>query len=149
MSNPNGKTITTSELRRLRSDNSAFLLLDVLPKAQFDKDHIAGAKNAPFEAIDFLTTVAKVAGNKGKKIVVYCTGVTCNASTNAAKALTVAGYTDVHAYEGGIAEWRSQEKTGKPDATATATDGGAQKGKPAAAEREATAGGRERGEGNP
>jgi rhodanese-related sulfurtransferase len=115
MSNSNTKTISLSELRRLRSANTDLLLLDVLSKQQFGKDHIEGAKNAPFEGSDFLPTVARAAGSKSKKIVVYCSGESCKSSHNAAQALTAAGYTDVLAYEGGIAEWRSHEKIDRKD----------------------------------
>ncbi len=115
MSTINTKTITTSELRRLRSGNTDMLLLDVLTKEQFGKDHIEGAKNVPFGNAEFLPAVARAAGSKSKKIVVYCTGETCKSSSNAAKALTDAGYTDVHAYEGGITEWRSNEKVDRKD----------------------------------
>lgn len=107
MSNPTPKTITKSKLQQLRGGRSDLLLLDVLPKAQFAKDHIEGAKNAPFDAADFLPTVARLAASKSKPIVVYCTSEACNTSTKAAKALTDAGYTDVLVYAGGISEWRS------------------------------------------
>jgi rhodanese-related sulfurtransferase len=104
------KTITTSELRRLRSAKTDMLLVDVLSKEQFAKDHIEGAKNVPFDGADFLPAMARAASSKSKKIVVYCAGSSCTTSSNAAKALTGAGYTDVHTFEGGLAEWRSSEK---------------------------------------
>jgi rhodanese-related sulfurtransferase len=104
------KTITTSELRRLRSAKTDMLLVDVLSKEQFAKDHIEGAKNVPFDGTDFLPAIARAAGNKQKKIVVYCTGSTCTTAEEAAKALTTAGYSDIHMFAGGLAEWRSAEK---------------------------------------
>jgi len=104
------KTITTSELRRLRSAKTDMLLVDVLSKEQFAKDHIEGAKNVPFDHAEFLSSIARAAGTKQKKIVVYCAGASCTTSGEAAKALTGAGYTDVHTFEGGLAEWRSSEK---------------------------------------
>lgn len=104
------KTITCSDLRRLRSAKTDMLLVDVLSKEQFAKDHIEGAKNVPFDGADFLPAIARAAGTKQKKIVVYCAGTSCSTSGDAAKALTGAGYTDVHTFEGGLAEWRSSEK---------------------------------------
>lgn len=102
------KSIETTELRRLRSTNSEMLLLDVLPKDKFDKDHIERAINAPLESNDFLGTVAKAAGRKDKKIVVYCSDAGCNASSKAASKLTAAGYGDVTTYEGGLGAWRNE-----------------------------------------
>ena len=61
------KTITTSELRRLRSAKTDMLLVDVLAKEQFAKDHIEGAKNVPFDGADFLPSMARAASNKSKK----------------------------------------------------------------------------------
>lgn len=102
------KTIQTTELRRLRSTKSEMLLVDVLPKDKFDKDHIDGAINAPLESPTFLETVEKAAGRKDKKIIVYCSGVGCNASAKAASKLTAAGYGDVTTYEGGLSAWRNE-----------------------------------------
>lgn len=99
-------TIHTNELRRLRSMKSELLLVDVLPKDAFDKDHIEGAINAPLDGADFLATVEKAAGRKDKKIVVYCSGVGCDASGKAATKLKAAGYSDVTTYEGGVSGWR-------------------------------------------
>lgn len=111
MSNSTVKTITTSELRGLRRAHTDMILVDVLSKEQFGKDHIEGAKNIPFGAADFLPGIARAASTKDKKIVVYCSGSSCKTSDNAAKALVAAGYTDVHAFEGGLADWRSSEKS--------------------------------------
>ncbi len=122
------KTITTSELRRLRSAKTDMLLVDVLAKEQFAKAHIEGAKNVPFDGADFLPSMARAAGNKSKKIVVYGAGSAGSTSSDAAKALTTAGYTDVHTFEGGLAEWRSAEKgarSGDDKATAMHAEAGA------------------------
>jgi rhodanese-related sulfurtransferase len=122
------KTITTSELRHLRSAKTDMLLVDVLAKEQFAKDHIEGAKNVPFDGADFLPSMARAASNKSKKIVVYGAGSSGSTSSDAAKALTAAGYTDVHTFEGGLAEWRSAEKgarSGDDKATAMHAEAGA------------------------
>lgn len=108
------KNISTVELRTLIQGQSDFLLLDVLKKEQFAKDHIEGARNVPAEGADFLPAVAKAAGAKSKKIVVYCADASCSASRTSAEKLAVAGYTDVATYKGGLAAWRRPEAIAKP-----------------------------------
>lgn len=130
-------TINTTELRRLRSMKTEMLLVDVLPKDKFDKDHIEGAQNVPLESPDFLSKVEQAAGRKDKKIVVYCADASCDASTRAATKLAAAGYGDVTAYKGGIAAWRQDaaEPQRKPEVTGVGSAAGqapAAKDKPAA-----------------
>lgn len=106
----NNKTISTSELQQLSHDKSDFLLLDVLTKAQFDKDHIEGARNVPFESAEFVAAVGRAAGSKTRMIVVYCSGTSCGTSAKAATALTAAGHGDVRTYQGGLEAWRAEKK---------------------------------------
>jgi rhodanese-related sulfurtransferase len=106
----NNKTISTSELQQLRHGKTDFFLLDVLPKAQFDKDHIDGAHNVPFESPDFVAAVGRAAGAKTRKLVVYCSGTACGTSSKAAAALTAAGHGDVRTYEGGLEAWNAEKK---------------------------------------
>lgn len=98
--------LTTIELEALRSSGVDFLLLDVNSKVCFDDDHIDGAQNVPGDSPEFAALVASVAGGKGRKIVVYCADRSCDAATQAAYQLAGTGYTDVVAYEGGLAAWR-------------------------------------------
>ena len=130
-------TINTNELRRLRSMKTEMLIVDVLPKDKFDKDHIEGAQNVPLDSPDFLSKVEQAAGRKDKKIVVYCADAACDASAKAAAKLAAAGYGDVTAYKGGIAAWRQDaaEPVGKPEVAgvgSTASTTPAAKDKPAA-----------------
>ncbi|MEO6595421.1 MAG: rhodanese-like domain-containing protein [Planctomycetota bacterium] len=107
------KTISTEKLRHLRKSSEGFLLIDVLPKESFDKDHIPGARNVPLDTADFSAAVAHTAsGSKARKIVLYCSGPECDASTEAAKLLMAGGFTNIVEYEGGMSEWnlRKQQK---------------------------------------
>ncbi len=112
------KTIHTEQLRSLLQSESSCLVLDVLPKVAFDKDHIEGAHNVPMDSPNFLRDVERLAGTKSKKIVVYCGSDACGTSGDAAKKLTAAGHSDVVRYEGGIAAWRAQDTEGKAPPTA-------------------------------
>jgi rhodanese-related sulfurtransferase len=113
------KTINTEQLRSLLQSKSSCLVLDVLPKVAFDKDHIEGAQNVPMDSPNFLRDVERLAGTKSKKIVVYCASDACGTSGDAAKKLTAAGHSDVVKYEGGIAAWRAQESGTKEPVAAS------------------------------
>ena len=105
------KTITTEKLQSLRKGAEGFLLIDVLPKADFDKDHIPGARNVPLDSQDFAGAVAeKASGSKARKVVLYCAGPQCDASSKAAKMLMASGFTSVIKYEGGLASWNESKK---------------------------------------
>ncbi|MBL8752389.1 MAG: rhodanese-like domain-containing protein [Planctomycetes bacterium] len=105
------KTITTEKLQSLRKGAEGFLLVDVLSKEQFAQDHIPGARNVPLDTFDFAHAVAeKAAGSKARKVVLYCSGPTCDASSKAAKMLVESGFTNVIEYEGGLASWNESKK---------------------------------------
>ena len=104
------KTLSYDQLKKMIDDNQNFLLVDVLPKDSFEKAHISDAVNIPLSETDFVNQVEQAAGNKNRKVVVYCASSECPASHNAAEKLDEAGFKDVSAYEGGIREWL--EKSG-------------------------------------
>jgi len=104
------KTISTEKLRSLRKSTEGFLLIDVLSKERFDKDHIPGARNVPLDSKDFLQAVAqKASGSKNRKVVLYCGGPECDASSKAAQMLVAGGFTKVLEYEGGLASWNESQ----------------------------------------
>lgn len=105
------KTISTEKLQTLRKNATGFLLIDVTSKESFEKDHIPGARSVPLEEGDFAAAVAeKASGSKGRKIVLYCSGSGCDASTKAMKKLIDDGFTSVLAYEGGLAAWNASKQ---------------------------------------
>lgn len=105
------KTITTDTLQKLRKGNDDFLLIDVVDKASFAKDHIPGARNVPITEDDFAYAVAtKASGSRTRKMVLYCAGPHCDASTKAVTMLVAKGFTNVCEYEGGLAEWNEHKQ---------------------------------------
>jgi rhodanese-related sulfurtransferase len=78
------------------------LLVDVSPTADFEKGHIAGAKNVQLSQFDADNKVlAKV---RELPVVVACrTGA---ASSGAAKKLVKAGFKQVYWLDGGVAAWQ-------------------------------------------
>jgi rhodanese-related sulfurtransferase len=96
------KEITYEQFMALRSSHDPFVLLDVLGTASYETGHIPGAKSLPVKNITRESAGALLPAKS--KVVVYCAGFTCHASTKAAVMLTGFGY-DVLDYKGGKQEW--------------------------------------------
>ena len=105
------KTISTEKLQSMRKGAEGFLLLDVLSKELFAADHIPGARNVPLDTENFCKAVAeKAAGSKTRKVVLYCKGADCDASSKGVKLLVDGGFTNVFEYEGGLASWNESKR---------------------------------------
>jgi len=104
------KTITTEKLKSLRKSTEGFLLIDVVAKEGFAKDHIPGAFNVPLASDDFVRAVAlKASGSKTRKVVLYCDNSKCDASSKAVQMLVDDGFTNVIEYEGGLSSWNESK----------------------------------------
>lgn len=81
------------------------IVLNVLPEADYVKLHIEGSENLPLgpNVDDFVKKVDKKYG-KSKFFITYCSGWTCNAGPNAAKALQASGF-KANDYAGGMQDW--------------------------------------------
>lgn len=77
------------------------ILINVLPTDYYDDCHIEGSINIPLE--DLAQRIKQY--DKDDYIVLYCARYSCSASRNAWHKVHDMGYTNVWAYEGGIAEW--------------------------------------------
>jgi rhodanese-related sulfurtransferase len=80
---------------------SGLALVNVLNPDVFDEKHIPNSVNIPLSEIDQFERRF----SKEKDIVVYCASADCDASRRAASALSQRGFSNVSAYEGGIADW--------------------------------------------
>jgi len=79
-----------------------FALISVLNKKHHDDCHIPGSVWVPF------ADIAQYAQNnidKNAEIILYCNNYMCSTSGFARKKLADLGFTNVFAYEGGVAEW--------------------------------------------
>lgn len=94
--------ITREELLSAMSKGT-ITLIEALPAAHYDAEHLPGAINVPAE----LTAqgAARIAPDLHRTVVVYCSGPGCGRSTATAAALTRFGYPDVRVYVGGKADW--------------------------------------------
>ena len=95
------KAVAPAQLTALINRQDA-LLVDVSPAADFEKGHIAGAKNVQLSAFDADNKIlAKV---RDLPVVVACRSG--NASTAAARKLAKAGFKQVYWLDGGVAAWQ-------------------------------------------
>ena len=98
------KALRPAQLTALLNRDNA-LLVDLSPAAEFEKGHIAGARNiAPSQ---FDPEHKQLARARDLPIVVACRSG--QASMAAAARLRKAGFTNVHWLEGGIAAWQQAD----------------------------------------
>jgi thiosulfate/3-mercaptopyruvate sulfurtransferase len=104
--------IGAETLNKWLTGKKEVILIDTLPKEEFDKTHIKGAINSPMPKTEKeLTpydkkTILNAAGeDKEKTIVVYCGFTACRRSHWGAKILVEDGYKNVYRYPGGITGW--------------------------------------------
>jgi len=107
-------TMIAQDLQQEMEEDRHLLVLNVRSTEEFEEGHIPGSHNIPQDAPDFLKQVADLTGSRDRRIVVHCSGITCDASAKALEALTRAGFTNVHRFEGGMADWK---KAGFPVVT--------------------------------
>ena len=96
----------TGRLKEMLQREREMELINVLPKDQFEKEHIPGSINIPVGANDFADRVQDAVGTKKKTVVVYCASEECDASPKAARMLDDAGFRRVYDYEAGMSAWR-------------------------------------------
>lgn len=105
------KSISRDDLKQMNeTEHEDFVLINVLPRDAFNREHIRTSINVPVEEPSFLEQVEAVAGGKDRKLVVYCANFDCDASPKAAKKLEDAGFTQVYDYEGGTEDWFKQKR---------------------------------------
>lgn len=110
---PGGRVITTAELVGLAGGGQRFLLLDVLGGAQRLPNAVRAVPAAQAGSFDdavqddFDDYLWRATGGDFEMpIVLYCAGVQCWMSYNAALRAINLGYEDVRWYRGGIEAWQ-------------------------------------------
>jgi rhodanese-related sulfurtransferase len=97
------KSISKEHLKRMMDSGERFVLLDVRSKADYDKEHITGAKSLP---LDEISAKAQQMLKPSDQIIVYCDSYVCSASASAYNILMRMGYGSVRDFKGGIREWK-------------------------------------------
>jgi len=93
-------------MEREKPDNEhrseGYALVNVLPREEFEKEHIRHSINIPVDdAGEFENRF-----DKNKEIVVYCASFDCDASPKAAEELIKRDFEKVYDYEGGLKDWK-------------------------------------------
>ncbi|MEV7550460.1 rhodanese-like domain-containing protein [Amycolatopsis sp. NPDC089917] len=101
--------ITRAELSSA-VEAGAVVVVDTMPVAYFEKEHLPAARNIPGfpyeQAAEFTDQLApSVLPDKAAAIVVYCANTPCRNSEFVGRRLLEIGYTDVRKYREGIEDW--------------------------------------------
>jgi rhodanese-related sulfurtransferase len=96
--------VSRDELRRLIDGGETFALVDALSPTSYAASHLPGAINIPPEWVD--ERARRRIPDRSTKVVVYCSGPTCESSLEVAERLIELGYRDVGHYAEGKSGWR-------------------------------------------
>lgn len=99
--------VTTRQVQELRNAQPPAAVLDVRIPEDFAVEHIAGALNLCVFEAGFVDEVRRQVPDLAQPVVVYGFGSPSMESTEAARRLIESGYSSVHNYPGGLAEWKS------------------------------------------
>lgn len=95
------RIMNRNEVRRL-IDREAAQLVEVLPRREYEDEHIAGALHIPLRELD---RRARDELDPSRPVIVYCNDFLCDMSPRAAERLTQLGFTDVYDYVPGKVDW--------------------------------------------
>lgn len=93
-------------------DKGEFIIVDVRSALEFETIHVKKAVHIPMSNILFERKLKVLsAKNPGKKIAVYCNGITSIKSYNAVERAVNAGMHTVYAFDAGIPSWANAYPT--------------------------------------
>jgi rhodanese-related sulfurtransferase len=94
--------ISRDELREALASGTV-TLVDALPAAYYDQQHLPGAVN--LVESDVAAKAGALLPDTSATIVTYCSNAACGNSQAVANRLGQLGYTDVRKYREGIQDW--------------------------------------------
>ena len=97
------KEITRAGLAEALFSRQPPIVVEALPRRNYDAGHIPTARPLPMDELARLAP--ELAPDKEAAIVVYCSGPTCRNSHQAAEFLAGHGYRNVAVFTGGKADW--------------------------------------------
>lgn len=100
--------ILNKEQLEKKLENGDAVVVNVLAREKFARQHIPGSVNVPISAEDFIRRMERHINERNQDVVVYCAGFDCDASTKAAEKLEKAGYKRVYDFKGGMQEWTDE-----------------------------------------
>jgi len=101
--------LVTVDQARTWNDNAIWV--DARPDEEFARDHVPGALSLNEDRWNELLPQFLAAWSPGKKVVVYCSSLSCNASREVARRLRKeAQLPDVFVLEGGWEAWLKKNR---------------------------------------
>jgi rhodanese-related sulfurtransferase len=101
--------LVTVDQARTWSDNAIWV--DARPDEEFERDHVPGALSLNEDRWNELLPQFLAGWSPGKKVVVYCSSLSCNASREVARRLRKeAQLPDVFVLEGGWEAWLKKNR---------------------------------------
>jgi rhodanese-related sulfurtransferase len=100
---PGTVAVSVEEASALHQQGVPFV--DVRSARQYSKRHIAGAAHLDLNN-GFTAGALQQVAAKDEPLVIYCNGVMCSRSSRACEQAVGWGFTKVHYFRGGIADWR-------------------------------------------
>lgn len=94
--------INRDDVRR-KIDAGAAIVVEALPPAYYEQEHLPGALNVPMDDVD--TLAPTLLPDKAAEVIVYCASSPCRNSGIVARRLAELGYTTVFDYDGGKEDW--------------------------------------------
>lgn len=98
------KTINAEDVKKKIDDGDNFTLINVLTRDSYEKEHISGSINIPYQDIAKHSKEL----DKDEEIIVHCSDEFCDASSIAYQKLNKLGFENVIDFEGGIEEWKEK-----------------------------------------
>lgn len=95
--------ITRQELQGRLAAGEELAIVEALGPMYYEAGHLPGARNLPHDRVDELA--ASVLPDRDAFVVVYCSNAACQNSVVASRRLVALGYTNVHEYVEGKADW--------------------------------------------
>jgi rhodanese-related sulfurtransferase len=89
------------EVRRLIEQEAA-QLVEVLPRGEYEYEHLVGAVSIPLRELD---RRARAELDPSQPVIVYCNDFLCDMSPRAAQRLTHLGFAQVYDYVPGKVDW--------------------------------------------
>jgi rhodanese-related sulfurtransferase len=96
--------VLLDEVRQLTA--SGALLVDARNPELYAMGHIEGAVSLPIVEIDDVLPDFLERVDKGRSLIIYCSGFGCPDSFDLGVRLIEAGYREIRVFEGGFPEWR-------------------------------------------
>lgn len=97
--------ITTSVLDAKKLFDQGVVFIDVRNPRYYAKGHIPGAFHMDFKH-NFDEPILDGVAKKDQSIVIYCSGVKCSRSYRASEKAISWGFSQVHYFRGGFADWK-------------------------------------------